>query len=204
MVSSPSAASFTCFLPFSASALSSGGAAQRTDYDVEAVVPVRGRLAIPVEPGQAWSRLESPGALALASAPFVGSTQHVAYTDAATRTELSQLSRGSTGPVAVLIPIGKSPSWWALAQDERQAYFTRGRHAGHTALGRPFADRIYRRLYHARYLPQSGWDFLTYFEFPEAERAAFRELLAILRDPEQNPEWSFVDREIEIWMKKRS
>jgi hypothetical protein len=202
-VSSASAASFTCFFPSSASTLSSGGGAQRTDYDVQAVVPVRAGPAIPVEPGQALSRLETPGAPALPNAPFIGSTQHLAYTDAATRAELTQLSRGSTGPVAVLIPIGKSPSWWTLAQDERQAYFTRGRHPGHSALGRPFADRIYRRLYHARYLPQSTWDFLTYFEFPESERSAFRELLAILRDPEQNPEWSFVDRELEIWMKKR-
>ena len=168
------------------------------------MVPLRaGTATLAVEPGQAWSRLETPGALALPNAPFVGSTQHVVYTDAATRSELSQLSRGSSGPVAVLIPIGKSPGWWALAQDERQAYFTRGRHPGHTALGRPFADRIYRRLYHARYLPGSVWDFLTYFEFPESERPAFRELLALLRDPEQNPEWSFVDRELEIWMKKR-
>lgn len=170
---------------------------------MEAVVPVRAGPAIAVEPGQALSRLETPGGLALPNAPFIGATQHLVYTDAATRAELTQLSRGSTGPVAVLIPIGKSASWWALAQDERQACFTRGQQPGHTALGRPFAHRIYRRLYHARYLPQSAWDFLTYFEFAESERGAFRELLAILRDPEQNPEWIFVDREVEIWMKKR-
>jgi hypothetical protein len=175
----------------------------RTDYDVEAVRPIRGEPAGGVEPGQACSRLERPGALALPDAPFIGCTQHLVYTDAATRGELSQISRASSGPLAVLIPICKSAAWWALAQEERQAYFTRGRHAGHTALGRPFAGRIYRRLYHARYLPGSSWDFLTYFEFPESERPAFQELLAILRDPEQNPEWAFVERELEIWMRKR-
>jgi hypothetical protein len=29
-------------------------------------------------------------------------------------------------------------------------------------------------------------------------------LLGILRDPQQNPEWSFVEREIEVWMRKRA
>jgi hypothetical protein len=167
------------------------------------VLPIRGAPAAGLEPGQAWSRVEQPGTPALRAAPFIGSTQHLVYTDAATRGELSQSSRASTGPIAVLIPICKSAAWWALAQDERQAYFSRGRHPGHTSLGRPFAARIYRRLYHARYLPGSSWDFLTYFEFPETERQAFQQLLAILRDPEQNPEWAFVERELEIWMRKR-
>ena len=175
----------------------------RTDYDVEAVLPIRGAPAGGVEPGQAWSRVEQAGAPALRAAPFIGSTQHVLYTDAATRGELSQISRASTGPVAVLIPICKSAAWWALAQEERQAHFSPGRHPGHTALGRPFADRIYRRLYHARYLPGSSWDFLTYFEFPGSERQAFQELLALLRDPAQNPEWAFVERELEIRLRKR-
>ena len=164
---------------------------------------VRGPSVPGVEPGQVWSRVEQLGAPALPEAPFIGSTQHLVYTDAATRGELSQLSRTSTGPLAVLIPICKSAAWWALAQEERQAYFTRGRHPGHTALGRPFAERIYRRLYHARYLPSSSWDFLTYFEFPESERPVFQELLAVLRAPELNPEWAFVERESEIWMRKR-
>jgi hypothetical protein len=147
--------------------------------------------------------VEQPAAPALADAPFIGSTQHLLYTDSATRGELTQVSRGSSGPVAVLIPICKSAAWWSLAQEERQAHFTRGGRPGHTALGRPFAARIYRRLYHARYLPGSSWDFLTYFEFPESERQSFRELLAALRDPEQNPEWAFVERELEIWMHQR-
>ncbi|MGC4089202.1 MAG: hypothetical protein QM756_15220 [Polyangiaceae bacterium] len=71
-------------------------------------------------------------------------------------------------------------------------------------MGADYAARIFRRLYHARWLPDSAWDFLTYFEFPETERAAFVELLAKLRDPRSNPEWEFVDAEIECWMKKLS
>lgn len=202
-MSSRPAASFTCFFPRSASAIGSGSGVVRTEYELQAVLPVRGAPAAGAEAGQAWSRVEQPGAPALPEAPFLGSTQHLVYTDAATRSELTQVSRGGSGPVAVLIPICKSAAWWALAQEERQAYFLPGRQPGHTALGRPFAARIYRRLYHARYLPGSSWDFLTYFEFPESERAAFRELLAILRDPAQNPEWAFVERELELWMQKR-
>jgi hypothetical protein len=201
---SSAAPSFTCFFPFPASSLRSDGAVQRTDYAVESVAAVRGCTAAGIEPGQTWSRVEQPGSLAVPDAPFLGSTQHLVYTDAAARSELSQISSGPSGPIAVLIPLRKSAAWWALAHDERQAYFTRGPRAGHTALGRPFADRIYRRLYHARYLPGSTWDFLTYFEFPEAHRGVFLELLSILRDPEQNPEWSFVDRELELWMHRRT
>ena len=61
-----------------------------------------------------------------------------------------------------------------------------------------------RRLYHARYLPGSEWDFLTYFEFTEKRAQQFRELVAALRDVKKNPEWKFVNREVEIWMKKVS
>ena len=194
--------SFTCFFHAAASALESDGDSQRTNYRVDAVVAVRGEGVPGIEPGQLWSRVERVGSLAVPAAPFLGSTQHAVYTDAATRSELSQISSTPSGPIAVLIPIRKAASWWALGQDERQAYFTRGSRPGHTALGRPFAGRIYRRLYHARYLPASTWDFLTYFEFAEAHAEAFRELLSILRDPAHNPEWAFVQRELEIWMRR--
>lgn len=201
-VSLPPPPSFTCFVPTHFRPIPAEPGLLRQDYRVQTVTPVAGAPIAGVEPGQRWSRLERNGAPLWQDAPFVGSTQHLVYTDAATRTELTQLSRGPSGPVAVLIPIRKSAAWWALAQDERQAHFKPGRHPGHTALGRGFAARIYRRLYHARYLPGSAWDFLTYFEFPEAERDTFRELLALLRDPLQNPEWAFVEREQEIWLEK--
>ena len=45
-------------------------------------------------------------------------------------------------------------------------------------------------------------DFITYFEFERAHTDDFKGLLAKLRDPKQNPEWAFVDRECEIWMTK--
>jgi hypothetical protein len=58
-------------------------------------------------------------------------------------------------------------------------------------------------LYHSRYLPEaSNYDFLTYFEFRDADAPAFRGLLAELRDVKRNPEWRYVEREFEIWMTK--
>ncbi len=197
-----SALSFTCFVPTGFRAAPAEAGLLRSDYELQQLVPVAGAPLAGFEPGQRWSRYERGGALLWPDAPFIGSTQHLVYTGAAARSELTQLSRGPSGPLAVLIPIRKSAAWWALAQDERQAHFLPGQHPGHTALGRSFAARIYRRLYHARYLPGSEWDFLTYFEFPEAEQGSFRELLALLRDPEQNPEWRFVEREQELWLRK--
>ena len=136
--------------------------------------------------------------------------QQLHYTGREEREELKVQSSQGSGPCAVIIPIRKSEAWWAMAQDERQSFFTaskRGR--GHTAIGFPYADRIFRRLYHARYVAPAApgneaWDFVTYFEFAPAHEALFRALLAELRDPLSNPEWTFVEREMEIWTTRLS
>lgn len=196
-------ASFTCFTPSpSRQALAESGA-KLTSYHIDRVTPLRGAGVERVEPGQELWRIELPGQLAMRDAPFVGATQHLVYTDAETRRELVRVSAPESGPVAVLIPIQKSNEWWSLAQNERQAYFESSAQAGHIAIGKKYAARIYRRLYHARYLAHSEWDFLTYFEFPSEDQGAFLELLAALRDRAQNPEWVFVERELEIWMTRR-
>ena len=109
--------------------------------------------------------------------------------------------------MAVLIPIRKSEAWWSLSQDERQKHFEKkseGRN--HTAIGHDYAERIYRKLYHSRYLegqPALGYDFLTYFEFDQKDRPLFKSLLSELRNVEVNTEWKFVDFEMEIWMSKK-
>ena len=175
-----------------------GGRATR--YSVERVIPVRGPGLPGVEAGQPLWRVEMAGRLPIPDAPFLGTSTHLVYTDSNTRTELTGISAAESGPVAVLIPIRKSAEWWALAQDQRQAYFEPGARSGHIAIGRVHAARIYRRLYHGRYLPNSEWDFLTYFEFGTLDRSVFADLLSMLRDPKHNPEWAFVDRELEIWM----
>ncbi len=195
---------WTCFAPAAAVAgLTLASDFRTSRYRVEAVRAVTGSDALDFEPGHELVRVESERALVDAASGLAGVTGHVLYTGAAARAELAQRSAQETGPVAVLIPIRKSPAWWALAQDERLAVFQGSAKApGHHVVGSAYASRIFRRLYHARQLPGSNWDFLTYFEFPLHERATFEALLAELRDPMTNPEWSYVEAEIEVWMVK--
>lgn len=171
-----------------------------TAYEIQQLEPVVGPVTPGIVTGRRLWRLEAPGRLPLPDAPFIGATTHAVYTDSATRAELAQISLGESGPVAVLIPIRKSAEWWALGREQRQAYVMEGAPNGHLAIGKRYAGRIYRRLYQARYLPGSEWDFLTYFEFPVSETDSFRQLLGSLRDRDDNPEWAYVDRELEIWM----
>lgn len=174
--------------------------ARVTGYQLDRVNAVRGPLPEGVEVGRRLWRVEAPGRLPVPGAPFIGATTHAVYVDSATRAELGSISSAESGPVAVLIPIRKSAEWWALGREARQTYVMEGAPRGHLAIGKRYAARIYRRLYQARYLPGSEWDFITYFEFPAQETSAFCDLLAELRDLDANPEWGFVDREVELWM----
>jgi len=127
---------------------------------------------------------------------------------AAVKSLFGERSRSELPPgkdtVVVVIPIRKSAAWWALPHDERNPYFhKKGDKIGHTAIGAKYVERIYRKLYHTRYAVETtDHDFITYFEFDRAHTDDFKSLLAQLRDPQQNPEWAFVDREYEIWMTK--
>jgi hypothetical protein len=184
-----------------------------TRYRIDEIRPVVGPPPAGLEPGAPLVRVEATGGLAFGPGDLVGVTQHVVYSGADERRELAAISAAESGPVAVLIPIVKSAAWWALAQDERGAVFRGGSRdasagsgdppPGHFAVGRAYAARIFRRLYHSRYLPGSGWDFLTYFEFPRERAADFRALLGELRDHAKNPEWRYVERETEVWLAKR-
>jgi hypothetical protein len=182
-------------------------------YRIDAVVGIAGPQ--PMIPARGWTmaRLESqtpPGIAGQTNGRVVfrGVTQHVHYTDGAKRSELGRRPHpelpNSPETIAVLIPIAKSPGWWELAQDERQAHFDRGGgNEGHTNIGLRYADRIYRSLYHCRYADNSNpFDFLTYFEFENRYTRDFRDLLGKLRDVDQNPEWRYVTREFEVWMTK--
>jgi hypothetical protein len=93
---------------------------------------------------------------------------------------------------ACLIPMSKSPAWWALSQDERRALFEERGH--HVAIGARYLPAIARRLYHGRDVG-AEFDFLTWFEFAQADEPAFDALLAELR---ANEEWRFVSREVEL------
>jgi hypothetical protein len=190
------------------------GAEAADHYRVDAVVAVRGDGIAAIASGWHMTRTARPddgidvnvdGAFSL-----TGTTQQLLYTDGAQQAELARVSHtgagNGPGTVAVLIPITKSEAWWALPLEARAAPFRVDASAakpttvpGHTAIGAGYANRIFRRLYHARYLPGASWDFLTYFEMRREDVPAFRELLGKLRDPALNPEWTHVAREVEIW-----
>lgn len=173
-----------------------------TRYRIDAVQHIVGR-ELAFAPGDSLTRCEGPTPFGAEPGDLVALVQHLGYTDAPRRRELAAASAPEGGPLAVLIPISKSPEWWALAQDERLALLRQtGSARGHMDIGADYASVIFRKLYHSRYLPHSHWDFLTYFEFPQEHAAAFRQLLRALRNVELNPEWRFVEHETEIWLTK--
>jgi hypothetical protein len=183
-------------------------------YRVDRIVAVRGKTGVSLKPGSTLIRLESPTRLSTArdaKSPtllFQGLPQHLQYTTGAERADLNKRSRAELpagkDTVAVVIPIRKSAAWWSLPHDERNAFFhKKGDKPGHTALGAKYVERVYRKLYHTRYAVEtSAHDFITYFEFERKHTEDFQSLLAQLRDPQQNPEWNYVDREYEIWLTK--
>lgn len=117
-----------------------------------------------------------------------------------TRTEKSALVERQEGlgrpasTLAALIPIRKSPAWWALTQDERRDVLeTRSQHI---AIGLRYLPAIARRLHHCRDLgADPAFDFLTWFEFGPADCDAFDDLLHALR---ASPEWGYVEREVDV------
>jgi len=124
-----------------------------------------------------------------------GVTSHERYVERAERAQLVAAQEGLGRPAAVhaaLIPIRKSPQWWALTQDERRDVLeSRSRHI---AIGLEYLPAVARRLVHCRDLGEE-FDFLTWFEFAPAARGPFDDLLGRLRETE---EWSYVEREVEV------
>lgn len=116
----------------------------------------------------------------------------------ATREETALLATRQEGlgrPKAMcgaLIPIRKNAAWWALAQDERRAILEE--QSRHIQIGLDYLPAIARRLHHGRDLGEP-FDFVTWFEFPVSDKAAFEELVCRLRETR---EWSYVDREVDI------
>lgn len=128
-----------------------------------------------------------------------GAAGHTRYT---TRSETDQLVRRqarlgrASAKCAALIPIRKSEVWWLLAQDERRAIIEeRSQHFG---IGMDYLPAVARKLYHSRDLGE-GFDFLTWFEFPEESAREFEELLDRLRATE---EWQYVEREVEVRLRR--
>lgn len=186
-------------------------------YRVREVVNVTGHVPENLAQSSSVVRIETsvPPSFDESSSPsgspviqFHGVRQTLHYTSDAQSKELNARAIKEVEPsehtMAVLIPIAKSDEWWKLAQDQRQAYFQKtDKHEGHTAIGLKYVDRVFRKLYHSRYLNAAlSYDFLTYFEFKDIYEKDFRTLLAELRDVSRNPEWAYVNLEYEIWMTK--
>jgi chlorite dismutase len=128
-----------------------------------------------------------------------GVTSNLRYTELKEKQKLLAIQKGlwrSQASCAALIPIRKTEEWWALAQDERMAIFEKKSH--HTKIGMNYLPAIARKLYHSQDIGEP-FDFLTWFEYAPKHSDQFDELLFDLRKSE---EWKYVDREIDIRVKK--
>jgi hypothetical protein len=126
-----------------------------------------------------------------------GATSNERYVQRDEKTELANRQEGLGRPAsscAALIPIRKSPAWWALTQDERRSILEE--QSQHIRIGMRYLPAIARRLHHCRDLTTAEpFDFVTWFEYAPDAAPAFDDLLAALR---ASAEWSFVDREVDI------
>lgn len=175
--------------------------APRNRYRVNAVEVVQGPAPPLPQPGWEMLRVEAEGPLS-ANAPFLmrGVTGTAQYTDPkahyAAANGAKPLAVGPEPVLAVILPLRKTATWWALPFDQRKGYFP-----AHVDIGVPYIPHVHRRLFHAREFTKD-YDFVTYFEFRAADEAAFRRLCRELRDLKRNPEWGYIDRDFEIWMTK--
>ncbi len=192
--------------------------ARVSKYRIDAITPITGKVPPGIAPGWGVVRIESdtpvriPEELQPGSKDriitFRGVTKNLHYTSEAQHQELNARSHEEFKPsnetTAVLIPISKSLKWWQLSQDQRETFFQNSNtHKGHTAIGLSYVDRVFRKLYHSRYIDTPPpYDFLTYFEFKDSHRDNFKKLLNELRDTALSPEWNYVELEYEIWMRK--
>lgn len=124
-----------------------------------------------------------------------GTTSNTRYTSRPEARSLAALQQGlgrRDATCAALIPVRKTPAWWSLAQDERRAILEEQSH--HIEIGLGYLPAVARRLHHSRELGEP-FDFLTWFEYAPQNADAFEQLVDRLR---LSPEWTFVDREVDI------
>jgi chlorite dismutase len=142
----------------------------------------------------------SPEPLAHAVWQLRGITSHHRYTTRPEQIALAAVQPGLDRPEAIwasLIPLKRTPNWWALTQDERREIFEA--RSGHIATGMRYLPAIARKLYHSRDLGEP-FDFLTWFEYAPEDRPAFEEMLATMR---ASLEWQYIAREVEVRLERR-
>ncbi|MBY0312364.1 MAG: chlorite dismutase family protein [Phycisphaerales bacterium] len=124
-----------------------------------------------------------------------GVTSNVRYMTEHEQHAVARVQAGLGRPeatCAALIPIRKSPEWWALAQDQRREIMQE--QSRHFSIGMEYLPAIARRLIHCR--DHGGeFDFLTWFEYAPEHEDAFEHLVGRLRETH---EWSYVDREVDV------
>jgi chlorite dismutase len=167
-------------------------------WRIEQLSPVRGESLAPaphlsIEEGRPVEAGNSVWALS-------GVISNLRYTTAievaALRAAQAPLGRPAA-TCAALIPIRKSESWWALPQDERRRIYEEQSY--HTTIGLKYLPAIARRLHHGRDLGEP-FDFLTWFEFAPEHAQLFEDLVGVLRE---SPEWTFVEREVDLRLSRR-
>lgn len=138
-------------------------------------------------------------------AALEGATRVPQYTSAALYAHAFKRASGRiTGRVArnvIIVPIRKTPEWWALHPLERHTFFyphtdslTGAPAKGHARAVEDGISTIYRRLYyHPDGQGQEGaYDFITYFECADEHLETFDRIRQSLRDQRLNPEWRYV------------
>lgn len=138
--------------------------------------------------GEAWS--------------LTGMVSNERYVTRAEKAGLLALPMPTTPSCAALIPLRKSPAWWGLTQDERRSIFEA--QSQHIALGLELGSGIARRLHHCRDLlaeAEPPFDFLTWFEYAPEDETRFDALLARLR---ASTEWAYVEREVDIRLRREN
>ena len=170
-----------------------------SDHGAWAVVSARALKGAALPPARFLSVLAGT---ADAPAPakgwaLAGITSNDRYVQRPEKSALAGVQAGLGRPQATraaLIPIRKSPAWWAMTQDERRAVFEEQSH--HIAVGMRYLPAVARRLHHCRDLgPNEPFDFLTWFDYAPEHESAFDDMLGVMRSA---PEWNYVDRETDI------
>ncbi len=115
---------------------------------------------------------------------------------------------GEKYPLAAVTPMNKTEAWWNMDFLHRESFFLPRYDQdenmvvkGHALASADGVPNINRRLVHAPegYGLGDSYDFVGYFEFAEADAPVFRQVMAALRDSEQNPEWKYVQEGPEWW-----
>lgn len=115
---------------------------------------------------------------------------------------------GGIYPIGVVTPQNKNDIWWRMDWMRRESFFlphfdSDGKITakGHALAAEAGISCINRRLVHHPdgYGLPDGYDFVGYFEFAEESADIFRQVMAALRDTDQNPEWAYVREGPEWW-----